>query len=82
MPEDPISASDGEVKGLGCLAEDGTAAVGGEKVKVLIDVVEGDIVRVGVDGLGTPDLRGNVDDKGGRFDSGAPHEGRGTHGAY
>ena len=52
MPVDPVSALDGEVKGLGCLAKDGSSAIGWEKVEVLINVVEGDIIGVGVDGRG------------------------------
>ena len=81
MPKDPVSAADGEVKGLGCLAEDGTFAIGGEEVKVLINVVERDVVGVGVDRFRTPDFWRDVDDEGGGFGSGMPHEGRETHGA-
>ena len=58
-------------------------SIGGEEVEVLINVIEGGVVRgVDVDWLWFPDFGRDVDHKGGRVGCGMPHGWEGTHGAY
>ena len=65
VPENDVVATDGEVEGLGGLAEWGAVAVGWEQVKVFVDVVG----ILGVDGeavggFGSPDLWWCIDEEG------------------
>ena len=84
IPEDTVSAADGEVVGLRGLAEDGAAAIGGEQVEIFIHIVKvGVLAGVDVDRFGSPDLGRDLDDKGRGRGLGEPHGCRGgTHGAY
>lgn len=62
IPFNAVASCDGEVKGWGGRAEDGSMTVGGEEVEILINVVGLDVVGcVDVGRLGSPDFWGDVD---------------------
>ena len=86
VPGDEVGAPDGKVVRSGCLAEQSGAAVGWEKVKVFVNIVEGVIGGgVNVRRFRTPDLGWHVNNEsggGGDGGKGRPHGHGKSHGAY
>jgi hypothetical protein len=66
VPKNDVVAADCVVERLGGLAEEGAVAVGGEEVKVFVDVVSAVVVgAVFVGWFWPPDLGWDVDEEGG-----------------
>ena len=76
VPEDAVGAFDGEVEGVGGLAEDGRMTIAGEQVEIFVDIVGGWIrYKITVGRFGPPYFGGNVDDEG-KSGRGQPCNGR------